>query len=310
MFKMVTGGNGRSVYCGVLTGVKDGYIKLTGTDWNFDLKSEEEKTLIMKIDSEILEKNKNLEEGQAVVVTMMPSRNNPNQGVAEEIAQLGEIVQINSDRGANKLVGLVRMGNKRWNDAKSVMSFSIMNPTNISSGQKMGVEVTNNGRTTHWLNITAFPENPAFRNRYNANYVDENFNKLDVICFVATVKDSVYNGKPRTNYNLTKIVRVHNPAGAEANNESYQTSPYIPEIGRDPEKPTEKPMDTPFTGANGYSEDTENSSGMGTPWNQDQDEFMPTPFDDSNPFAETPTEEADPFGGAPAFNADDDLPWA
>lgn len=118
MFKMIVGGNGRSVYCGKVTRINEKAIEIFGTDYNKDT-GEVQRTLQLWLDRDIVEKAKEVKEGDIVAVPMLPSRKNQDIGTAEELAVLNDAIVMQNDRGNEKIMLIGKIRKKKTRTGKT-----------------------------------------------------------------------------------------------------------------------------------------------------------------------------------------------
>lgn len=227
MFKMVTGGNGRVVFCGKITRAKEGALEIQGTDWNYEAKEEIETLVQMKVAPEMMPISQKVEIGEKIITTLMPDRKKPNFGVAEEIAQKGSAVVITNDKGNEKIVLIGTVRSKKWNEKHNMLTISFLNIKDVDGGY-IGYESNYQDRegkdcTSYWLNVSYF-NTDKFKNIYNATKADKNIQVGDVVAMVISIKQSQYNGKPYINYNGNKFNLI-----SKQNNNSAQKNS-TPEI--------------------------------------------------------------------------------
>lgn len=228
MFKLVTGGNGRTIYLGTVTQHNDKAMEIAGKEWNPDTKQEEEKKLQMYFDKSISEKGKLLKVGDQVVVSYLPGKDEKSAGRAEEIARAGEVISITNDRGNKKYVIFSKVHKKKWND-KNTMLRLVFRDLKDTNGNFVGNPYTftddyDNTYTNYWLNVSIFPANEKFKNAYNAKKADKDIEAGDIIVMVATMKTNAYNGKEYTNYNGAKFTVLEKNDKNDSNQASGQQS--------------------------------------------------------------------------------------
>lgn len=214
MFKMVTGNNGRSVYCGVVTRTMSGErpaIELKGSDWIYEEKRSEERLIQMLVGCDAVESSKKIKAGDTIITTLLPDRKIENFGTAEEIAKVGEAVRIKNENGKEKviLIGVVR--GLRWNDKHNKLSVSFCNVKDVE-GNYLGYASKYEGRdgeprVSYWLNVSFFC-NDAYTSTYDANRAEQNIHKGDIVAMVVSNKESEYNGRIYTNYNGNKFTVI------------------------------------------------------------------------------------------------------
>lgn len=208
MFKMVTGGNGRIVFCGEVTRTKEGALEIKGADWNPEKKMEEKSVVQMKVAQEMLPTSKDIEVGEKVITTLMPDRKIPNYGLAEEIAKNGNAVAITNDKGNEKIVLIGEVRNKKFNEKRNKLTISFLNIKDVDGGY-VGYESHYKDRenkecTAYWLNVSYFNSN-KFNNNYDADKADKLIQPGDVVAMVVSRKETTYEGKTYINYNGNKF---------------------------------------------------------------------------------------------------------
>lgn len=207
MFKMVTGGNGRTVYAGKVNRVNDLAVEIVGTEWNSTQKVEEHKSLQLFFDPEIkADKREKLHPGMTICAMVMPHRSNPNLGTAEEIALPGEAISIYNDRGNEKLIlnGIVK--NKKWNEKKNRLAVSFMDVKNMS-GSVLGFERVYDNRSVHFMNVNFFVQKQQAekKNYYDAPKADKLLEKGTSVIMLISKSVAQYNGKEYINLNGAKF---------------------------------------------------------------------------------------------------------
>lgn len=210
MFRLVSGGNGRTVYLGEVANCNEKAMKITGKDWNPNSRQEEEKSLQMFFDKSVREVGKSLKPGDHVLVSYLPGKDEKTAGVAEEIAIAGQVLSLVNDRGNQKYVVFAKVHSKKWNEKKTLLRLNFLNLKDISGnfiGNPCSYEDDyGNARTSYWLNVTLFKPNETVRNAYHADRADKEIEAGNTVMIVVTVKKSIYNGKEYTNYNGAKYV--------------------------------------------------------------------------------------------------------
>lgn len=235
MFKMVTGNNGRTVYCGKVSGANQTGFLLSGTEYNPQIHQEVNLVYQVGFDANLTEAQKNVKDGEVVLVTFMPSRDDMTKGVAEEIAHIGQMIKIRNEKNNEKEIILAVPRRRNWNEKQNVLTVSFSNLHDVY-GNPVGVEskpfVDNfgNTRTTHWLNVTFFrnSENSKFNNRYNADVFEKRVGDGDTICLVSTIKNTTHEGKNYTNHNGAKFfvpVKQNVTPQAQTNQAGYRPAP-------------------------------------------------------------------------------------
>ena len=226
MFKMVVGGNGRTVYCGIVRYKDDMQFTLEGTEYDAERKEEFKRVLTLRYDFELSSEEKDFKVGDPLCVTVMPSRKDPDVGVAEEIAGIGKVIAISNDRGNEKYILLGKPKKIKWNNSGSKLTVSFVNLKNLqnmflgmpsSFTSQKGEEIT-----AYWLNVSFFKKNPnsKFKNNFSAERLEKFVTTNDTVCMVVSKKMVQYNGVWYENYNGAKFMTV----GKEVQNSSYSKS--------------------------------------------------------------------------------------
>lgn len=208
MFKMVIGNNGRSVYAGYVENVQGETFELTGVEWDSKNKVELHRRLALKFDMDLPETH--LINGEFIIVTVLPSRKDPDRGVAEEIARLGQAIEITNDKGKEKIVFLGKLHAKRWNKNHTILSLSFHGIQNVD-GAHIGSPSTYRNPygekvTSYWINISLFPPRGQDKSSYTADKGDRDFEKGSVAAMVIGQSERVYNGKTYQQFRMTKYM--------------------------------------------------------------------------------------------------------
>lgn len=233
---MVTGGNGRTVYCGRVGNLSAAGFTLSGVEYDPEIDAEVSVVLELRFDAELPENAKKIKDGDMVAVTVMPSRNDMRKGTAEEIIHSGGIISIRNDRGNEKVVVVAQPRRIAWNEKHTALKVSFTNLKN-PEGQLVGVmgkpftDYLGHTRTTCWLTSTYFAAKPdsQIRNRWTAERFETEVKTGDTIALVMSVKESDYNGTHYTNYNGAKFMVVQRAqetgtqGGAQAQSAQSQT---------------------------------------------------------------------------------------
>lgn len=220
MFRLVSGGNGRTVYLGEVANCNESAMKITGKDWNPDSREEEEKSLQMFFDKSVRSVGKKLKLGDHVLVSYLPGKDEKTAGIAEEIATAGQVLALVNDRGNQKYVIYAKVHSKKWNEKKTLLRLNFLNLKDIN-GNLIGnpssyKDSYGNARTSYWLSVNLFKPNDAVVNHYHADRADEEIEAGDTIMIVVTVKKNIYDGKEYTNYNGAKYVVLKKNAKKDA----------------------------------------------------------------------------------------------
>ena len=212
MFKLVAGGNGRTVYIGDATNISEKGLSICGDEWNKTTREMEEKRIKLRIDYELQDTYNSLfpelKEGDKVLTTVMPARKEDGAGTAEEMAVTNQAIIIKNENNTEKYIirGIIK--NKRWNQKHTLLYVSFSNITDTENnllGTKS--EYTDrNGMVyeNYWLNVNIF-NNPQTACFYNAEKADAEMNKGDEVVIVTSKKKNEYNGKIYTNFNCDKF---------------------------------------------------------------------------------------------------------
>lgn len=163
----------------ITLGVDAGYVEnvqgetfeLTGVEWDSKNKVELHRRLALKFDMDLPETH--LTNGEFIIVTVLPSRKDPDRGVAEEIARLGQAIEITNDKGKEKIVFLGKLHAKRWNKNHTILSFSFHGIQNVDGGSVAAMvigqsERVYNGKTYQQFRMTKYMlprKRPAQQNR-------------------------------------------------------------------------------------------------------------------------------------------------
>lgn len=221
MFKMVTGGNGRTVYCGIVRSKDEMQFTLEGKEYDSEQKTEYARTLTLRYDYELSDERKNFHMGDVLCVTVMPSRNNPDQGTAEEIAGCGEVIIIQNDRGNEKYIILGRPKKIGWNQAKTRLTVSFLNLKDMGN-KNLGYESkyhSSSGTqlTSYWLNVSYFNKNPnsKYKSNFNAEWFERTVTTEDIVVMVVSKKMTNYNGIWYENYNGARFNVIKRAAQQE-----------------------------------------------------------------------------------------------
>ena len=206
MFKLITGNNGRSVYAGYVenSNASQETFELTGIEWDKDNKKEIERRLFLKKDIDLPETE--LVDGDYIIVTMLPSRKDPDRGTAEEIAKQNQAIRLQNDKGNVKIAFIGTVAGKKWNSSGSVLSLSIRGVKDVD-GVNIGSPYTYYDRfgdelTSYYINISLFKNSKS--KIYTAEKGDKDFEKGKKAVFVVAPKERMYNGKMYQNFMLTK----------------------------------------------------------------------------------------------------------
>lgn len=223
MFKMVAGNNGRSVYAGYVENIQGETFELTGTEWDPKNKVEFQRRLALKFDIDLPETH--LSNGEFIIVSVLPSRKDPDRGVAEEIAKLGQAIEITNEKGNEKIIFLGKVHTKKWNKNHTILSVSFRGIQDVE-GAHIGSPSTYRNLygeevTSYWINISLFPPGGQFKTSYTADKGDRDFEKGSIAAMVIGQRERVYNGKTYQQFRMTKYMLPRNHPAQQKTNGAF-----------------------------------------------------------------------------------------
>lgn len=219
MFTLFSCKNGRRIYAGKVSDKgKDSFL-LTGTDWNSEGQFDEEKKLELTIDGSVPKSRREFKNGDTIVVSVMPSKDNVEKGTAEEILTLGHCLVATNEKGNQKLIVFGRVFKKKWNDSHSAVTISFTDIKD-SKDQFVGYKSTwtkdGSEKITYWLNTIAC-NGGQFKSTMG-DRVDSVLNRGNLCIMICNINKSEYNGQTRIGYFTMRFDRVSYPNSNKNNN--------------------------------------------------------------------------------------------
>lgn len=210
MFKMVSGGNGRSVYFGKIGSIDQELFQLTGNEWDSEARVEVTQTLNLRKDPEF--EGTMVEDGKIAVAMVLPSRKDPAKGTVEEMVGESGALSVINENGNEKVILYGKVHKVQWNQKHNRFTVSFLDIKNAQD-EYLGTEQRykdhfNLEYVSHWLNVSFFDSN-KFKSTYNAERVSQRIQKGDWVVMVASKKVSMYEGREIVNYNGGKFFKIN-----------------------------------------------------------------------------------------------------
>ncbi len=126
MFTAIKGNNGRTIYVGMVGEKDDTSLRLEGTEWDANIQMQVPRMIECTLTAETAEKTKNVRVGHYLMVMLMPSKDNPDVGIAEEVGAIGDILSITNIKNNPKkiVLGVIRSAKRSESGSSMIIGMT------------------------------------------------------------------------------------------------------------------------------------------------------------------------------------------
>lgn len=223
MFEVLKGNNGRTIYVGKVTAKNDNQLRLEGTEWDQNIQQMVGKKLDCNISPDTVKTAEKVRVGQFIMVMMMPSKNNPSVGTAEEIAVPGNILSLVNSKGNPKKVVLGVAKNPRRSKSGKAMVVGMTDVTEY--GVKVGKESSYTGSDgnvyeSRWTTFIAC--NSEKYGKKLADRMEKAVKKQDLLLVVFHEAEGEYNGSPEVSMFVDRFCVIYRNKDVQAESAPQQ----------------------------------------------------------------------------------------
>lgn len=219
MFTAIKGNNGRTIYVGKVTAKNDTSFRIEGMEWDSNIQTSVVKTVDCTIAPDVQEKAKGIRVGGYAMVMMIPSKDNPDIGTAEEIGLAGDILKISNAKGNEKkiVLGVVRSNKRSESGNVSLIGMTGLKEYETEIGD-ISTYIGNDGieHESRWVSFMGC--NSLMYNNMVADRLERGVKKNDLIALVFHEIEGEYKGQIQISRFVDKFAVVYRNKAASSEN--------------------------------------------------------------------------------------------
>ncbi|EOS68812.1 hypothetical protein C818_02687 [Lachnospiraceae bacterium MD308] len=218
MFTAIKGNNGRTIYVGMVGEKDDTSLRLEGTEWDANIQMQVPRMIECTLTAETAEKTKNVRVGHYLMVMLMPSKDNPDVGIAEEVGAIGDILSITNIKNNPKkiVLGVIRSAKRSESGSSMIIGMTGLKEYGKEIGHASSY-IGSDGETreSYWTSFVGC-NSTKYQNMV-ADRLERSLKKMDLVTMIFHETEGEYNGQPDTTRFIDRFAVVYrNRAASEA----------------------------------------------------------------------------------------------
>lgn len=240
MFTAIKGNNGRTIYVGKVGAKDDTSLRLEGTEWDANIQMQVPRMIECTLTAETAEKTKNVRVGHYLMVMLMPSKDNPDVGIAEEVGAIGDILSITNIKNNPKkiVLGVIRSAKRSESGSSMIIGMTGLKEYGKEIGHASSY-VGSDGETreSYWTSFVGC-NSTKYQNMV-ADRLERSLKKMDLVTIIFHETEGEYDGQPDTTRFVDRfaIVYRNRAVGATQQQVPAQQPAAVQQSAQQPQQP-------------------------------------------------------------------------